>query len=60
MTTLTKPRVTPVDLLWVAWRRRDLIGGYRYPLWLVLIGSAAWVLTIYIGYKSLTGLGDLF
>jgi Mn2+/Fe2+ NRAMP family transporter len=47
-------------LLWVAWRRRDLIDGYRYPLWLVLIGSAAWVLTIYIGYKSLTGLGDLF
>ena len=47
-------------LLWVAWRRRDLIDGYRYPLWLVLIGSAAWVLTIYIGYKSLTGLGELF
>ncbi len=47
-------------LLWVAWRRRDLIDGYRYPLWLVLIGSAAWVLTIYIGYESLTGLGDLF
>jgi Mn2+/Fe2+ NRAMP family transporter len=47
-------------LLWVAWRRRDLIDGYRYPLWLVVIGSAAWLLTIYIGYKSLTGLGDLF
>jgi Mn2+/Fe2+ NRAMP family transporter len=47
-------------LLWVAWRRRDLIDGYRYPIWLVVIGSAAWLLTIYIGYKSLTGLGDLF
>ena len=47
-------------LSWVAWRRRDLIDGYRYPLWLVLIGTAAWMLTIYIGYKSLTGLGDLF
>jgi Mn2+/Fe2+ NRAMP family transporter len=47
-------------LLWIAWRRRDLIDNYRYPIWLVVIGTAAWVLTIYIGYKSLTGLGDLF
>ena len=22
-------------LLWVAWRRRDLLGGYRYPAWLL-------------------------
>jgi len=25
-----------------------------------VIGSAAWLLTIYIGYKSLTGLSELF
>ncbi len=47
-------------LLWVAARRRDLLGGYRYPRWLVGIGAIAWVLTIYLGYNSLTGLKNLF
>ena len=47
-------------LLWIAARRRDLIGGYRYPAWLIAIGAVAWVLTIYLGYSSLTGLRDLF
>lgn len=47
-------------LLWIAARRRDLLGGYRYPAWLLVIGVVAWVLTIYLGYSSLTGLGDLF
>ena len=47
-------------VLWVAARRRDLMHGYRYPIWLVVIGIVAWVLTIYLGYNSLTGLKDLF
>ena len=47
-------------LLWVAARRRDLIFGYSYPRWLLGIGAAAWVLTLYLGYESLTGLKDLF
>jgi Mn2+/Fe2+ NRAMP family transporter len=47
-------------LLWIAARRRDLMGGYRYPAWLVAVGAIAWVLTIYLGYNSLTGLRDLF
>ncbi len=47
-------------LLWIAARRRDLMGGYRYPTWLVGIGAVAWVLTIYLGYNSLTGLSELF
>jgi Mn2+/Fe2+ NRAMP family transporter len=47
-------------LLWIAARRRDLMGGYRYPAWLIVIGGIAWVLTIYLGYSSLTGLRDLF
>ncbi len=47
-------------LLWVAARRRDLMGGYRYPAWLVAVGAAAWVITIYLGYNSLTGLKNLF
>jgi Mn2+/Fe2+ NRAMP family transporter len=47
-------------VLWIAARRRDLLGGYRYPGWLLAIGVIAWVTTIYLGYNSLTGLKDLF
>jgi Mn2+/Fe2+ NRAMP family transporter len=46
-------------VLWVAWRRRDLLGGYRYPLWLLGIGVLAWLLTLYMGYYSLSGLANL-
>lgn len=47
-------------LLWVAARRCDLLGGYRYPRWLIVIGSAAWLVTVYLGARSLTDLGKLF
>ncbi len=46
-------------LLWVAWRRRDLLGGYRYPVWLLGIGVLTWLLTLYLGYNALLALGDL-
>ena len=47
-------------LLWAAARRRDLLHGYAYPASLIVVGSAAWVLTVYLGYESLTDLGTLF
>lgn len=47
-------------LLWVAARRRDLMHGYAYPRWLLAVGAAAWLLTLYLGYESLTGLRELF
>ncbi|WP_241979523.1 NRAMP family divalent metal transporter [Cryobacterium suzukii] len=47
-------------ILWVAWRRRDLLGGYVYPKWLLVIGVAAWLLTLYLGYRSLGGLVQLW
>ncbi|WP_241980376.1 NRAMP family divalent metal transporter [Cryobacterium sp. Hh11] len=47
-------------ILWVAWRRRDLLGGYIYPKWLLVIGVAAWLLTLYLGYRSLGGLAALW
>jgi Mn2+/Fe2+ NRAMP family transporter len=47
-------------LLWVAYRRHDLMHGYDYPRWLLVIGVAAWLLTLYLGYESLAGLKDLF
>ncbi len=47
-------------ILWVAWRRRDLLDGYRYPTWLLLIGAAAWLLTLFLGYQSLSGIAQLW
>ncbi|MGK5557743.1 NRAMP family divalent metal transporter [Actinomadura kijaniata] len=47
-------------LLWVAARRRDLLGNYRYPTWLLAIGAAAWLLSIYLGWNSLTAITDLW
>ncbi|MEO6880553.1 MAG: NRAMP family divalent metal transporter [Mycobacteriaceae bacterium] len=46
-------------VLWVAWRRRDLLGGYRYPAWLLGVGVLAWLITLYLGYSSITSLGKL-
>ncbi|GGT66483.1 NRAMP family divalent metal transporter [Actinomadura citrea] len=47
-------------LLWAAARRRDLLGGHRYPVWLLAIGVAAWLLSLYLGWNSLSGLDDLW
>jgi Mn2+/Fe2+ NRAMP family transporter len=47
-------------IVWVAWRRRDLLHGYRYPTWLLGIGALAWVLTMWLGFQSLTGLAKLW
>ncbi len=47
-------------ILWVAWRRRDLLGGYDYPKWLLAIGVLAWLLTLFLGYQSLGGLAKLW
>ncbi|HZJ06360.1 MAG TPA: NRAMP family divalent metal transporter [Nocardioidaceae bacterium] len=47
-------------ILWVAWRRRDLLNGYDYPRWLAGIGTAAWLLTIYLAVSSIGPVIDLF
>lgn len=47
-------------LLWVAWRRRDLLHGYVYPKGLLVIGIVAWLLTLFLGYSSLTSLAKLW
>lgn len=47
-------------LLWVAWRRRDLMQGYAYPKWLLIIGVVAWLLTVFLGWNSLSGLAKLW
>lgn len=47
-------------LLWVAARRSDLLGGYRYPRSLLVIGALAWLLTIYLGWNSLAAIPGLW
>jgi len=47
-------------MLWVALRRADLMGGYRYPRGLAALGVAGWLLTIYLGWRSLGSLAKLF
>ena len=47
-------------VLWVAWRRTDLLHGYRYPRWLLVLGVAIWALTIYLGWNSLSGIAALW
>ncbi|WP_432942874.1 NRAMP family divalent metal transporter [Kribbella sp. CA-253562] len=47
-------------ILWVAWRRKDLLNGYKYPAWLLGIGGAAWLLTIYLAVRSVRPVIELF
>jgi Mn2+/Fe2+ NRAMP family transporter len=47
-------------LLWVAWRRRDLLGGYAYPRSLAALGVVAWLVTIYLGWESIGRLRAIF
>jgi Mn2+/Fe2+ NRAMP family transporter len=47
-------------LLWVAWRRKDLLNGYKYPAWLLGVGAVAWLLTIYLAVRSVRPVIDLF
>jgi Mn2+/Fe2+ NRAMP family transporter len=47
-------------VLWVAARRLDLLAGYLYPKWLLVIGVLAWLLTLYLGYRSLGGIAELW
>jgi Mn2+/Fe2+ NRAMP family transporter len=47
-------------LLYVATRRGDLLGGYRYPRWLLVVGWLAWVVTLYLAVNSVEPVIDLF
>lgn len=47
-------------IIYAAWRRRDLLHGYKYPAWLLIVGVLAWLLTLWLGFESLGGLQDLW
>jgi Mn2+/Fe2+ NRAMP family transporter len=46
-------------MLWIAARRPDLLGGYRYPRGLLAIGVVGWLVTLYLGARSVAGLAVL-
>ena len=55
--------ILPVGLaimLWVAWRRPDLLAGYRYPRSLLLVGVAALAFTVYAGVDSIAAIPAIF
>lgn len=41
-------------------RRRDLLRGYRYPAWLLVLGLLAWGLTIWLGAMAVQGISALW
>ncbi|WP_433799147.1 NRAMP family divalent metal transporter [Actinomycetospora sp. CA-084318] len=47
-------------LLWIGWRRRDLLAGLRQPVWLLLVGFAAFVFTVVASVQSLAKLPTIF
>ncbi|MGV1778415.1 NRAMP family divalent metal transporter [Agrobacterium vitis] len=47
--------ILPIGLsifIYAAWARSDLMGGYRYPRWLLILGILTCALTWYMAYKS--------
>lgn len=46
-------------VMWVAWKREDLLKGYKYPKSLLILGAVVLVGTIVMGAMSLTKLGAL-
>lgn len=47
-------------LVVATFKGKTLLGGYKYPLSLLLVGWASWLLSIYLGYKALGGIAALW
>lgn len=47
-------------VMWVAYRRRDLLGDSKYPTWLLVLGTLALLLELYIGFYSFSGIMKLW
>ncbi len=48
--------VLPIGLaifMFIGWFRKDLLGSYRYPKWLLIIGTLATLLSFYMGALSI-------
>jgi Mn2+/Fe2+ NRAMP family transporter len=47
--------ILPIGLsifIYVGWRRSDLMDGYHYPRWLLVLGALTCMLTWYMAIKS--------
>lgn len=47
--------ILPIGLtvfMYIGWFRSDLLGGYRYPKWLLVVGTAATLLGWYMGVNA--------
>lgn len=47
-------------VMWVALLRQDLLKGYKYPTWMLVIGVIVLAGTFYMGFRSLSGLAALW
>lgn len=47
-------------VMWVALRRKDLLKGYEYPTWMLVIGLIVLLGTFCMGFRSLSGLAELW
>lgn len=47
-------------MLWVGTMRADLLNGYSYPKWLLVVGWVAWLLTVYLAVNSVQPVLGLF
>ncbi|WP_141748370.1 NRAMP family divalent metal transporter [Corynebacterium sp. HMSC071F07] len=47
-------------VMWVAYRRRGLLGDSKYPTWLLVLGTLALLLEFYIGFNSFSGIMKLW
>ncbi|WP_460436234.1 NRAMP family divalent metal transporter [Angustibacter speluncae] len=47
-------------LLFVGTFRAELLNGYRYPRWLLVVGWLAWLLTLYLAVNSVRPVIELF
>lgn len=54
--------VLPIGLavfMYIGWFRSDVLKGYRYPKWLLIVGTLATVLTVYMAIVSIGPIFDL-
>ncbi|MGO1446403.1 MAG: NRAMP family divalent metal transporter [Corynebacterium casei] len=47
-------------VMWVAFRRPDLLQGVKHPKWLLVAGALALILEIYIGVKAFSGIVNMW
>lgn len=47
-------------LIIATFKAKNLMHGYKYPMWLLVIGWLSWILTVYLGIMSLGGIAALW